>query len=242
MHVRPILLATIVLALAGATEAAPVSLPNSSFEDPDLADGTRANALNFDTMTVPGWASGFAGPPVSGGGVEDPLDAQFAGATGNASPLPGTAEGPQAIFLQGTLASNSQSYSTTLPATILEADTTYTLTVAIGNPLDSEPGDVLLEFLVNGSPTAETVIPAGTLPDGTFTDHQLVLVLAPGDPLDGGELDLRVRQEQTANILQTVYFDDVRLEDTAVPEPVAAALLAVGIGVLAGAARRRPRS
>ncbi|MGI9432319.1 MAG: hypothetical protein ACR2PQ_08905 [Myxococcota bacterium] len=242
MNARAILLATFVLATSGATGAAPISVPNPSFEDPDLADGTRANALNFDTVTVPGWASSFAGPPVSGGGLEDPSDLQFAGATGNASPLPGTAQGSQATFLQGTLASNSQSFSTTLPVAILEADTTYTLTVAIGNPLDSEPGDVLLEFIADGSRTAETVIPAGTLPDGTFTDHELVLVLAPGDPLDGAELDLRVRQEQTENALQTVYFDHVRLEDTAVPEPVASALLAIGFAVLAGAARRHPRS
>jgi hypothetical protein len=236
-----VLLSALVLAIGGAAHAASLAVPNPSFEAPDVVDGGRANALNFDSATVPGWASAFSGPPVSGGGVEDPLDAAFAGTTANASLLPGDADGDQAIFVQGTLASNNQSFSTTLPVATLEADNTYTLTVAVGNPLDSEPGDVLIEFIVNGTPTAETLIPAGTLPEGTFTDYQLVLALGPGDPLAGGELDIRLRQEQTANLLQTAYFDDVRLEDTAVPEPAAWALLAVGAGVFAAAGRRRSR-
>ena len=236
---RHILLSALTaFTLAGAAHAAPIPVPNSSFDDPVLADGGRANALNADPTIVPGWFPSFSGPPVSGGGVENPLDAQFAGAT--LGPLPGDALGDQALFVQGTLASNDQSFSTTDPVAILAADTTYTLTVAVGNPLDSEPGDVTLEFIVNGTPTAETLIPAGTLPEGTFTDYTLELVLGPGDPLAGRELDVRLGQDQTQNLLQTVYFDAVRLEDTSVPEPDAVALLVIGAAVLGARARRRP--
>jgi hypothetical protein len=241
MRAHPLVVPALLLTLAVAAQAAPIAVPNSSFETPDVADGARAGALNPDSTTVPGWSSGFAGPPVSVGGVQDPQDAQFPGSTANGSPLPGSGAGFQVLFLEGTLASNSQTFSTTLPVAILEADTTYTLTVAVGNPLDSEPGDAVIEFVVDGTPTAETVAASGTLPDGTFTDVQLELVLGPGDPLAGGELDIRLGQEQTANLLQTLYFDDVRMEDTTVPEPAASGLLAVGVAVLAGAARRRSR-
>ncbi len=239
MCARRLLFPALLLFLTGAAGAAPLAVPNASFEDPDIGDGVRANALNFDLATVTGWASAFAGPAVSGGGVEDLQDAQFAGATGDGATLPAPATGGQARFVHGTLASNSQSFSTLDPVAILAEDTTYTLTVAVGNAFDSEPADVLLEFIVNGTPTAETVAPAGTLADGAFTDVQLQLVLTPGDPLAGGELDIRLTQQQTANSPQLVYFDNVRLEDTAVPEPAAVLLLAVGTAVLSGAARER---
>jgi hypothetical protein len=234
-----LLLVALILHVAASAGAAPIAVPDASFDEPDVADGARANALNSDASTVPGWLSVFSGPGVSGGGVEDPLDAQFVGADGDGSPLPAPADGGQALFVQGTLASNDQSFSTLAPVAIVAEDTTYTLTVAIGNALDSEPGDVVLAFFVNGTPVAETIAPEGTLADGAFTDIQLELTTGAGDPLAGGELDIQLRQEQTANALQIAYFDDVRLEDSAVPEPAAILLLAAGAGILGGAARRR---
>lgn len=231
------------LALAGLSApaaGAPISVANPSFEAVALADGARANALNADSATVPGWTSVFAGPGVSNGGTHDPQDAEFAGATGDDAALPGTADQGQALFLRGTVAGNTESFSTTANVATVEADTTYTLTVAVGDPLDAEPGEVAIQLLVNGTKVAETIADGASLAEGSFTDVVAVFATTPGDPRAGGQLKIRLRHEVTLAALQAVYFDRVELEDTAVPEPAAVLLAAAGASVLA-LARRRTR-
>src|SRR5258706_10157023 len=76
--------------VVAATYAASIPVPNFSFSDPDVADA------NLST-TVPGWTLTLGGGGNSAG-VRDPLNAQYAGSTGNNALLPGTADGGQAAY------------------------------------------------------------------------------------------------------------------------------------------------
>ena len=232
------LLAALLTAAAGA---APIAVPNASFEDPDVNDGQMFGALGPGDVT--GWGPAFAGVGVSGGGVHDPQDSHYAGSTGDGTALPGDADQGQALFLQGTVAGNSESFVTLSDLATIAEDTTYTLTVAVGNPLDAEPGEVRLQILAAGGPVATTFLDPGTLPDGTFTDVDTQLVTGVGDPLAGLPLRVRVFQLVSENELQIVHFDDVRLTTDAVvvPEPAGAWLLLAGGAALLGAGRVRRR-
>jgi hypothetical protein len=234
------ILAGVILGLtAEGVAAATITLSNPSFEDPDVTDGQMLGALNPDATTVPGWGSSFSGIGLTGGGVHDPVDAQYPGATGDGAPLPGTADGGQALFLQGTLAGNTQSFATATSVATVADQTTYTLTAAVGNPLDGDPGDVAVQILVSGLVVAEATADATGLPDGTFTDLVAVFTAGVGDPLTGGTLKVRLFQTVNANALQIAHFDRVTLEDSTVPEPAGAALLAAGAAVLAAFGNRR---
>src|SRR2546421_8963053 len=73
------------LAMVGFAASIPV--PNFSFEEPDVVDGA---ATVFGTP-ISGWTILYGGQ--SEAGVHDPLNAQYAGATGANGVLPGGAVG-----------------------------------------------------------------------------------------------------------------------------------------------------
>jgi hypothetical protein len=233
------------LSLAGALStpglAAPIAVPNDTFDGPDIADGATLAIVTLDTTTIPGWTASLAGAGISQGGIRDPQDAQFAGTTGDNAALPGTADGGQTVFFRGSLAGNTEVFVTVDPLATVEAGETYTLTVAVGNALDSDPGDVAVQLTVNNSVVAQTMANAAGLPDGTFTDLQAVYVAPASGPQVGGVLKIRLRQLVTGAGNQFAYFDRIELEDGAVPEPAAPLLLATGAAALAGARRVRRR-
>src|SRR6266566_554116 len=141
--------------------AVPIAVPNFSFESPDVADGTAST-------TITGWS-----PPATGGGVHDQQNAQYAGATGNNSSLPGTASGGQDAFLSLGVDTGGSGGFTSMGAfnvTTIAADTRYFLTVALGNRLDADPGLIGLGFLVGFTQTPPLFIPSASIPNGTFTD------------------------------------------------------------------------
>ena len=213
-------------ALSAAAGAAPIVVPNDSFEAPDLADGATLAIVTLDVTTIPGWTASLAGAGITSGGIRDPLDAEFAGATGDGAALPGTADGGQAAILRGSLVGNTQVFLNIDPVATVEAGATYTLTVAVGNALDSDPGDVAIQITVNNQVVAQTMADDSTLPEGTFTDLQLVYVAPASGPQVGGTLKIRLRQAVTSSGNQVAYFDRVELEDQTVPEPGAPLLLA----------------
>ena len=233
------------LALAGALAApaagAPIPVSNPSFEDVVLADGARANALNADAATVPGWSSVFAGPGVTNGGIHDPQDAQFTGSTGDDAALPGHGgPGPGAL---------PPGHRGRQHRELLD---------------HGERRDGRCRYDVH--PHRRRRRPArrrarrGRDPaprerhQGRRDDHRR------REPRRG-DLHRRRRRlhddlpatrapaassrsacasEVTLASLQAVYFDRVELEDTVVPEPAAVLLAAAGAAVLA-LARRRAR-
>jgi hypothetical protein len=229
-------------ALSAPAAAAPIPVPNDTFQNPDIADGATLAIVTLDTTTIPGWTASLAGAGISQGGIRDPQDAQFAGTTGDNAALPGTADGGQSVFLRGSLAGNTEVFVTVDPVATVEAGQTYTLTVAVGNALDSDPGDVAIQITVNNSVVAQTMANDSTLPEGTFSDVEAVYVAPATGPQVGGALKVRLRQLVTGAGNQYAYFDRIELEDGAVPEPGAPLLLGTGALALAAARRIRRRS
>jgi hypothetical protein len=215
--------------LATVGYAASIPVPNFSFENPDVVDGASTEA------SIPGWTKSGGGITTLVG-VRDALNAQYSGATGINAPLPGTADGAQSAIMG---AGEGGATLTTTVAT-LQANTQYLLTVAVGNPLDHEPGPVRLGLTIDGStaPTASTTILPTSIPDGTFTDFSVSLgPFAPNDSRIGTALGIQIVlgaaiPPTNASIAD---FDNVRL--TAVPEPAGVLLAALCFAVCA----RRPR-
>lgn len=81
--------------LGGAASAAPDMVAIFSFEDPALPNDS------FVLQDPPGWpafvAGGIGFPPNVG--LQNPMDSQYAGTSGDAAPLPGTAHGRQCGFI-----------------------------------------------------------------------------------------------------------------------------------------------
>ena len=204
-----------------AASAETITVENFSFENPSLpvntyqGDGTQGAANN-----IPGWTGG------SSAGVQYFAPSAY-GQSVPGTPLPGTADGLQAIYING--GSISQDVGALL------ANTTYTLTVAAGNQPGYGPGSTGTISLVDSSNTvlASDTFGQPALQTGNFTDFTagftsssavfgdltIVLALASGSQVD---------------------FDNVRLNATAVPEPFTLALLGSGLFGLV-AVRRRAR-
>ena len=79
--------------LASPAMAAPITVPNFSFEIPHLADGSGSSVVT-DWSYIP--------TGVSGVNTENYNDVSYPGSTGDTSPLPGTADGAQAIAPAGS--------------------------------------------------------------------------------------------------------------------------------------------
>jgi hypothetical protein len=191
-------------------------VPNFSFEDPDVSDGAT-------TLSIPGWTVTVS-PAQGSAGIYDPVNAQYAGSTGNNSPLPGfpdgNPQGGQTAFIslreaQATLAIPD------LGVTV-QPNVRYLLTVAMGNRLDANPGNTAFRIVANGVHTGGTVVNGNVIPNGIFQDYEAVLgPLTPTDSRIGGVLGIEIimTAPQASGIPFEGNFDNVRL--TATPEPFA---------------------
>jgi hypothetical protein len=225
LMVAAIACASLGLSLSVA-DATPISVPNYSFELPSLSDG------GFD-LAVPEWTL------LDFGGVFNSEDAQFPGSTGGDLPAP--ADGEQLAFLGTGSTFGTFSLTTAAPLTSILADSTYTLTVALGSRLDLpvNPTDVVfVQFLANEVVLAEGGLvfnPEATMiPPGTFVDFTTSLITGPSSPLIGQDLKVRIGLLGDSQLM----IDNVRLD--VVPEPSTAALFIGGL-TLASAFRRRRR-
>lgn len=98
----------VCIALNGAVQAAPIFVPNFSFENPDLLGDI---GLGNSVQSVPNWTQTVISlfPSFA---VFDPANSQFPGTTGDNAPLPGTAQGGQAAVID---AGGKGSLTTALP-------------------------------------------------------------------------------------------------------------------------------
>lgn len=236
---RPYAVAAMAACAAAATwlsarplQAAPLSVTNAGFEDPDVGDGA------FTDQSVPGWVgtSEFYG-------VFDPNESVYPGTAGD-NPVQG-GEGDQIAYL---VPFNSVVTLTQTLSDTLQADTTYTLTAAVGTRLASHgrPSAGYRLDLLAGNTVIASEQDAVTLPEGSMIDRTVSYSsLAADDPYLGLPLGIRISTTFAyppgANELRSTDVDNVRLDAAPVPEPTAAALLLAAGGGWYGLGRRRRR-
>jgi hypothetical protein len=204
-----------ILCLAANLLAAPVPIPDHSFEDTPITDGATTGAPNVG----PNWSA--AGN--SGVFLLNPQDNRFPDTTETTVPpgnLPAPAEGTNCVVMN--IGANFgylwQTVGTVQPNTI------YTLTVAAGQDLLNGGGNGTLA-LVNGvNPfgpllAATPVDTTATVP-GTFNDVTLVYVTGQNA---SGPLTILMRGDSGTQII----WDNVRLDATTAPQTPLARDLAV---------------
>jgi hypothetical protein len=209
------LLAAMLLLGAGRGQAAAIAVPNFSFQDNVLVNDPSSTTL-VSSWVGSGSFTATDNPPAGG----------FTGAGGSSTPVGGHLG--QSAYLD----SNSALVSLN-PLTTIQLGEEFTLTVALGDRIGNEPGDVRIGFLINDAFVAggTTTFSAVTYsPEGTFTDASWTYVTQAGDV--GGSLKIYLGTGPTS----FVNFDNVRL--TSVPEPAAAAI-AAPFALLALARHRR---
>lgn len=204
----------------------PDQIDGGGFEDGSLAEGES----NFaeETTTVDGWTftvtANGDGSSANAGTIR-PSAAVFT----QVEPLAAPAEGNNAVGIQlvaPTIASASLAGG--LPASgpvigmirndnleTAAALTSYTVTVAVGNPLDSTFTEAWLYLSVNTQP-AQIVVPVGDIPKGGWRDISVTL---DPDDLFAGEpiyMSMQIRHTFVEGQATTAagYFDNVRVVRT----------------------------
>lgn len=139
------------------------------------------------------------------------------------NPFPRATDGVQVAYANFNGAAEALSHTL---ASILTANTTYTLTIDIGNRNDVPAGGYVTQLFAGATQLAidnNTL----TVPTGGWVTSTLTYTALPTDPLLGQSLKI---QFQAVSGVQ-VNYDNVRLVST-VPEPSQALLIIAGLGVL----------
>lgn len=221
-----------LLMLAAAcisVQAAPVTILNYSFETPTVAsDGTfvtapGASGANFNSW---GWVK-TTGGGFQDFGVENQGSGAYTGAAGSGTPL--GADGINNCFLNQSI--NGGVVNIFQDIGILLPDTTYTLTVAIGQRLDRVNGSATIG-LINTTSGNANPWGTGTLLGstagvssvaGSFQDF--VVTFTTGSSVSG---DLYVGAQYLGNGTIQASVDNFRLDATPVPEPGTMTLAVLG--------------
>jgi MYXO-CTERM domain-containing protein len=138
-------------------------------------------------------------------------------------PGQGATEGSQVAF------SNGGNVIAQGLATVLQADTNYTLQVDVGDRTDTPFPAYSIELFAGGIQL--TTGSNATPPDGGFATSTATFNPGSSHPALGAPLEIRL----TSNGVQ-MNFDNVRLDATPIPEPAGLTLLA---GAAALGLRRR---
>lgn len=240
--------------LAGA---APITVPNASFESPVASGvtgyatgngGGHVNWYSFGDSTS--WSSThqneFAWIPAKSSndttknvGLQVP-SVLNAGAAGVVIANP---HGNQYVYLN----SNGGWASITSPSLgAVQANTIYTLTVALGHRSNFSPSQYDISLLADGSSIATTTVVPSQITAGQWADFQVVFDTSLNPSSVGKSLAIEFKHSLVGTVNQANgnniqgLFDNVRLDATAIPEPSAA--IVAGLGLLAAAfSRRRQR-
>lgn len=220
-----------LLALSAAiAHATPVNIPNASFENPTTPTGG-------DGAPIPGWV--FNSPSGNLYGTSS---------ISNSFKSEGAASGNNYAFILNDVAGATDTITSAASLGIIEPDTSYTLTVAIGNVGGSDsvsnhsPGNVSFSLLADGIAFATDTVPNGTVPDATFVDFSLTFKTPSSGSIIGENLTVQLASLPTSGPGSGPAFDNVTLDATsmaAAPEPSTTALLPVGLLALAWLMRRK---
>jgi MYXO-CTERM domain-containing protein len=203
---KRMLVCTVVVAsvagVAGHADAGSIFVENASFEALDLDDGTFVRGAPEGWTLIEGRFGTF-----------DPLAISF----------PSVPDGENTAYGNGgTIAQ--------ILAAVLEANTVYTLEVAIGNRPEAPFPGFAVQLWAGDSLLAEDV--SSFVPPGQGFRTSLVNYVALPDNTAAGQL-LEIR---LVSLGRQVNFDDVTLDGSPLPAPGALALLG-----LAGLGCRRRR-
>ena len=215
MKRRHMLVATCsaIALLQTVASASLVSVNNASFESPAVGDGSWSNGADD-------WLG-------SSFGIQDWTDSDYTGSTGNTQDIPG-ADGNQGIWI------NSGGYCYQ-DVGALAANTTYTLTVAVGNRASKSYDTSLIQLAFYQDSYGGTLLGSSGSLGGTASaggNHvDVAYQFVTGASVSG---NLVIALEQTGASQANV--DNVRLE--AIPEPATLGLVGIfGVGLMV--ARRR---
>ena len=210
--------AVLFTASVAVASASPITVPNASFENPTAPTGG-------DGAPIPGWVFNSQSGNLYGTSL-----------IVNSFKSEGAASGSNYAFLLNDGAGTTDTITSAASLGIIAPNTTYTLTVAVGNVAGSDsvsnhsPGNVSFSLLANGIAFATDTVPNGTVPDGTFEEFSLTFQTGSGS-LIGKSLEIQLASLPPSGIGSGPAFDNVTLDATSipvVPEPPTLALLTAG--------------
>jgi hypothetical protein len=246
--------AGVMVAMGGAASATSITIQNPSFEVPAITSDNTAVTAPRSSSAANGLFNGwgyYEQTSTSPGsfydfGFENPGGEEYTNATGSGTPL--GADGTNVAWLNQSVAGNVTNMFQDVGG--LSPNTTYTLTVAIGQRMDRVNGPVQIG-LINASSSDTNPWADGTLLSsttgvstvaGSFQDFSTTF--STGSAVSG---DLYVGAQFTdqvvggTNLIQG-SVDNFRLDASAVPEPASwMLLLAASAGGMLLLSRRRFR-
>ena len=229
--IQKIILTAMAAMLSGlAAQAAPITVPNASFESP-----TSPTQSSTNPNILTGWIFNVKGGSYYG----------TEAISGNLSSA-GASSGNNAAFINNDDPNVTDTITSSASLATIAPQTKYTLTLAVGNHkgtgLYHDPGNVSFSLLANGVAFASQTVTNGTVPDGTFEDFTLTYTTPSTGSIIGENLTIQMASlPETGNAFQPA-FDNVTLDATSVavvPEPPTAALLISGGFALFWLMRRR---
>ena len=216
-----------------AVNAALIDVPNASFEASSSAMQTSTN-VNIAS----GWIFNVKGGSAFG---TSSIASNFTSA--------GAASGSDYAFINNDFPNVTDTITSAASLGTIAADTTFTLTVAIGNRngtgLYDDPGNISFSLLANGVAFATQTVNNGTIPNGTFEDFTLTYTTPSSSAIIGENLTIQMATLPEQSGAYQPAFDNVTLDETtisAVPEPaISLLLLAGGIALIGVAQLHRPK-
>jgi len=225
--------AALLALTAVIAHATPITVPNASFENPTTPTGG-------DGAPIPGWVFNSTSGNLYGTSL-----------ISNSFISEGAASGNNYAFMFNDGSGKTDTITSAASLGTIEANTCYTLTVAIGNVAGSDsvsnhfPGNVSFSLLANGTAFATDSVPNGTVPDGTFENFSLTFQTPSSGSIIGESLEIQLASLPTPGPGAGPAFDNVTLDATSIavaPEPSTCALMLGGFLVLAWLSRPRTRS
>lgn len=201
------------LLFSGVSLADSIAIQNSSFEDTNPLTQSCGTGCTFNNGPIPDWT-------VTGG---------QSGTAMLGSYYPGGAPDGSIVAF-----SNGSTISQTLTGTSLQANSTYVLSVFVGNRLDNQVSDYSVSLYAGSTLLGTFSGSNGSITPGTFA--QEFLTYTTGSTVAAGDLTI----DLTSAGIQT-DFDNVQLtvNPVATPEPSTLLMLGSGIFGMLGFALRK---